>query len=75
MELFTAEFRKRYPQSCFLLDGEGYKDKDLDLNTDGDGNELDLERYLVEVSHTIQQGTSYVSGDSTAFFHQSGVKR
>ena len=28
VELFKAEFRKRYPQSRFLLDGEGYEDED-----------------------------------------------
>jgi hypothetical protein len=32
VELFKVEFRKRYPQSRFLLDGEGYEDEDLDLN-------------------------------------------
>ncbi len=59
VELFKAEFRKRYPQSRFLLDGEGYEDEDLDLNIYVDGTELDLEQYAVEVSHTIQQATGY----------------
>jgi hypothetical protein len=58
-ELFKTEFRKRYPQSCFLLDGEGYEDEDLDLNVYVDGDQLELERYAVEVSHTIQQATGY----------------
>lgn len=59
VELFKAEFRSRYPQSRFLLDGEGYEDEDLDLNIYVDGTVLDLERYAVEVSHTIQQATGY----------------
>ena len=45
VELFKAEFRKRYPQSRFLLDGEGYEDEDLDLNVYVDGDQLELERY------------------------------
>ncbi len=59
-ELFKTEFRKRYPQSRFLLDGEGYEDEDLDLNIYVDGDQLELERYAVEVSHTIQQATGYL---------------
>ena len=58
-ELFKAEFRKRYPQSRFLLDGEGYEDEDLDLNVYIDGDQLELERYAIEVSHTVQQVTGY----------------
>lgn len=58
-ELFKTEFRKRYPQSRFLLDGEGYEDEDLDLNVYVDGDQLELERYAIEVSHTIQQATGY----------------
>jgi hypothetical protein len=52
--MFKAEFRKRYPQSRFLIDGEGYEDEDLDLNIYVDGDQLELERHAVEVSHTIQ---------------------
>lgn len=59
VELFKVEFRRRYPQSRFLLDGDGYEDEDLDLNIYVDGDELALERYAVEVSHTVQQATGY----------------
>jgi len=59
VDMFKAEFRKRYPQSRFLIDGEGYEDEDLDLNIYVDGDQLELERYAVEVSHTVQQATGY----------------
>lgn len=58
-ELFKVEFRQRYPQSRFLIDGEGYEDEDLDLDVYVDGDQLELERYAVEVSLTIQQATGY----------------
>jgi hypothetical protein len=57
--VFKEEFQKRYPQSRFLIDGEGYEDEDLDLNVYVDGDQLELERYAVEVSHTVQQATGY----------------
>lgn len=59
VEMFKAEFRKRYPQSHFLIDGEGYEDEDLDLNIYVDGDQLELERYAVEVSHAVQQASGY----------------
>ena len=57
--MFKEEFQKLYPQSRFLIDGEGYEDEDLDLNVYMDGDHLELERYAVEVSHIVQQGTGY----------------
>ena len=59
VELFEREFRKRYPRSRFLVDGEGYEDEDLDLNVYADGDQLDLERYAVEVSLIVQATTGY----------------
>ena len=59
LEMFKAEFCKRYPQSRFLIDGEGYEDEDLDLNIYVDGDQLELERYAVEVSHMVQQASGY----------------
>lgn len=59
VQMFKAEFQKRYPQSRFLIDGEGYEDEDLDLNIYMDGDQLELERYAVEVSHAVQQATGY----------------
>ena len=59
VEMFKAEFCKQYPQSRFLIDGEGYEDEDLDLNTYVDGDQLELERYAVEVSHAVQQASGY----------------
>jgi hypothetical protein len=59
VEMFKAEFRKQYPQSRFLIDGEGYEDEDLDLNVYVDGDQLELERYAVEVSHAVQQASGY----------------
>jgi hypothetical protein len=59
VDLFKAEFCKRYPQSRFLIDGEGYEDEDLDLNIYVDGDQLELERYAIEISHQVQQTTGY----------------
>ena len=59
VDLFKAEFCKYYPQSRFLIDGEGYEDEDLDLNIYIDGDQLELERYAIEISHQIQQTTGY----------------
>lgn len=59
VQMFKEEFQKRYPQSRFLIDGEGYGDEDLDLNVYVDGDQLELERYAVEVSHVVQQTTRY----------------
>ena len=59
VDLFKAEFCKRYPQSRFLVDGEGYEDEDLDLNIYVDGDQLELEQYAVEISHRVQQATRY----------------
>jgi hypothetical protein len=59
VEMFQGLFRERYPQSWFLIDGEGYEDEDLDLNIYLDGDQLALEQYAVEVSHLVQQSTGY----------------
>ena len=59
VEIFKMEFCKRYPQSRFLIDGEGYEDEDLVLHIYLDGDQLELERYAIEVSHTVQQTSGY----------------
>jgi len=59
VEMFKAEFQERYPQSHFLIDGDGYEDEDLALNVYVDGDQLELERYAVEVSHAVQAATGY----------------
>ena len=59
VEMFKAEFCKRYPQSRCLIDGEGYEDEDLDLHIYLDGDQLELEQYGAEVSHTVQQTSGY----------------
>ncbi len=59
VELFKAEFRKRYPDSRFLIDGDGYEDEDLDLNVYVAGDQLELEQYAVEVSHVVQSATGF----------------
>lgn len=59
VEMFKREFCTRYPQSRFLIDGEGYEDEDLDLNVYMDGDQFELERYAVEVSHAVQQASGY----------------
>ena len=59
VEMFKAEFCKRYPQSRFLIDGEDYEDEDLDLHIYLDSDQLELERYAIEVSHTGQQTSGY----------------
>jgi hypothetical protein len=59
VEIFKTEFCKWYPQSHFLIDGQGYEDEDLDLNIYVDGDQLELERYAIEVSHTVQQTSGY----------------
>lgn len=45
--------------NLFLIDGEGYEDEDLDLNVYMDGDQFELERYAVEISHRVQQATGY----------------
>jgi hypothetical protein len=59
VEIFKTEFCKRYPQSRFLVDGEGYEDEDLVLHIYLDGDQLELERYAIEVSHAVQQTSGY----------------
>ena len=57
--MVLAPFCKRYPNSRFLIDGEGYEDEDLDLNIYIGGDQFELETYAVEVSHMVQQATGY----------------
>jgi hypothetical protein len=59
VEMFKAEFQRRYPRSEFLVDGEGYEDEDLDLNIYAEGDKYELERYAIEVSHAVQSATGY----------------
>ena len=59
IEMFKTECGARYPQSRFLIDGEGYEDEDLDLHIYLDGDQLELEQYAVEVSHMVQQASGY----------------
>ena len=59
VEMFKALFRERFPNSQFLIDGEGYEDEDLVLNIYLDGDQFELEQYAVEVSHRVQQATRY----------------
>lgn len=47
VEMFKDEFRKRYPQGSFLIDGEGYEDEDLDLNIYLDVDQLEAEQYAI----------------------------
>lgn len=59
VELFKAEFRRRYPESEFAIDGEGYEDEDVDLDIYADGDQIKLEQHAVEVSHAVQAATGY----------------
>jgi hypothetical protein len=59
VEMFTAEFRKRYPAARIEVDGAGYEDEDLDLNVYVDGDQMELEQHAVEVSHRVQSETGY----------------
>ena len=59
VEMFKAEFRKRYPAARIEVDGPGYEDEDLDLNVYVDGDEMKLEQHAVEVSHRVQSATGY----------------
>jgi hypothetical protein len=59
VELFKAEFRQWYPTSEFLVDAEGFEDEDLDLNIYADGDQVELERYAVEISLAVQAATGY----------------
>jgi hypothetical protein len=59
VEMFKTAFCERYPNSRFRIDGEGYEDEDLDLNIYIAGDQLELEKYAVEVSHMVQQATGY----------------
>jgi hypothetical protein len=59
VELFKEKFSSRYPESQFLIDGEGYEDEDLDLNVYADGDEVELGKYAAEVSTLVQEQTGY----------------
>jgi len=59
IEMFQQEFSSRYPESQFLIDGEGYEDEDLDLNIYVDGDEVEIGKYAAEVSARVQQQTGY----------------
>lgn len=59
VETFKELFREQFPDSQFLIDGEGYEDEDLDLNIYLDGDQFEVEQYAVEVSHRVQQLTGY----------------
>ncbi len=57
VELFEAQFRSRYADSRFQIDGDGYEDEDLDLNVYATGDHLELEQYAAEVSHIVRSAT------------------
>ena len=59
VEMFKAEFHKRYPTARIEVDGAGYEDEDLDLNVYVDGDEMEPEQHAVEVSHRVQSTTGY----------------
>ena len=59
VEIFKIEFRKRYTDSKFLIDGDGYEDEDLDLNIYVEGDEIEIAKYAAEISHIVQQRTGY----------------
>ena len=60
VEMFTSEFSRKYPESRFLIDGDGYEDEDLDLNVYLDGDEVEVGRFSAEVSNLVQQRTGYL---------------
>ena len=60
IEMFKAEFRRRYPESEFAIDGEGYDDEDVDLDIYADGDQIELEQHAVEISHAVQAMTGFV---------------
>ena len=59
LEMFQQDFSRRYPESQFLIDGEGYEDEDLDLNIYVDGDEVEIGKYAAEVSARVQRQTGY----------------
>ena len=60
VEMFTSEFSRKYPQSRFLIDGDGYEDEDLDLNVYLDGDEVEVGRFSAGVSNLVHQRTGYL---------------
>lgn len=60
VEMFTAQFSRKYPESRFLIEGEGYEDEDLDLNIYVDGDEVETGTFSAEVSNLVQQQTGYL---------------
>ncbi|PYS27925.1 MAG: hypothetical protein DMF75_19585 [Acidobacteria bacterium] len=60
VEIFTAEFSRRYPATKFLIEGEGFEDEDLDLNVYLDGDEVEAGIYSAEVSNLVQQRTGHL---------------
>jgi len=59
VEIFKNELRNSYPDSKFLIDGDGYEDEDLDLNVYANGDEIEIGKYAAEVSYIVQQRTGY----------------
>lgn len=57
--MFKEQFRKRYPESQFLIDGEGYEDEDLDVNIYVDGDEIKAGQFAAEVGVKLFQQTGY----------------
>ena len=59
VEMYKLEFCTRYPESKFLIDGEGYEDEDLDLSIYIAGDEVESGKYAAEVSYLVQERTGY----------------
>lgn len=59
VEMFKKSFYERYPNSRFLIDGEGYEDENLDLDIYIDGDQLELETYAVKGEPHGSASTGY----------------
>ena len=60
LEIFKEQVLKRYPESQFLIDGEGYEDEDLDVNIYVDADEIKAGQCAAEVSVKVFQQTGYL---------------
>jgi hypothetical protein len=60
LEMFKEQFLKRYPESQFLIDGEGYEDEDLDVNIYVEADEIKAGQFAAEVSVKVLQQTGYL---------------
>jgi hypothetical protein len=59
VKMFEDEFKRLYPDSRVLVDGEGFEDEDIDLIIYVDGDPMAPEFAAVEISHAVEAATGF----------------